>query len=505
MLLKTIDRIEHPYTNTLFYTIFGILLLTFCAYLFFRVQLIGLYRLDLGGLENNVIYGIQKILAGFPLYTNPEAAPFDLIQKSPAYYYLTVGLCHLFDVSTEQPIEIFKLSRVLSLLLNLASIGIYGLLAYQCFQIKRSAAVLISVAVMMTYTQHYYSRLDALYGFFFVLSLFFFFKYWQHFQKKYLITTALCCVLLVFSKQTGAVLVMAMGLSLFWTKNSWKKLAIFGSTGIIATIVLLFCWDVQPYFYYQNAVLGVKNGWNFEFIKGVLSSQYQLALIIACLLGMYFFCKTKAADSRSNLLLGLTLFYLIFGLLSCLKIAAGLNYLIEYKILLLLILGILAFPRSSSTRHTSTARFLLYAVVLTIMISKAQHIYGQYRLGAYQTNFKQYEKAQVLAKYFKEELKVKKDDYIYYEKNGFITHFLPTNMILPVKSTTSEIYTNHAETLNYAALLESMDNGTIKYVLVEKGETLADVRCLGQAFEVGQFRFIHDLANYSIYQLSATK
>lgn len=500
MSLTNITKIENQYTKPLFYSLLAIVILVFSAYLYFRYHLVYVHRLDLGGLENNVIYGIQKILAGFPLYINPESPPFDLIQKSPAYYYLLAGLCRLFNISMEQPIEIFRLSRIVSLILNLISIGVFGVMSYQCFKIKRVATLIMSMVMMMIYTQHYYSRLDALYGFFFVLSLYCFFKYWSHFQKKYLLATALCCVFLVFSKQTGAVLVLGMGLSLLWTSDRWFNLLIFASTGIIATLVLILLWDIYPYFYYQNAILGVRNGWSFDFLNGVLTSQYQLSLIVVCLWSLYLFYETRAGDNLSNLLFSFTLFYLLFGLVSCLKIAAGLNYLIEYKILLLLILGTLAFQRHHQMPYATIARLLFYFVVLNIVASKIHHTYNQYQFGNYKDNIEQYEKAQAISTYFKQELNLTPNEYIYFEENSFITHFLPSNMLLSVKSTTTEVYNSNTQTLNYKALFEGMNKGLIQYLLIKKEKVPQVSFCLGQPFDRGAFEKIATVNDMNVYK-----
>jgi hypothetical protein len=44
---------------------------------------------DIFGVEQNVIFGIQRLVSGDKLYANPEQAPFSSILYSPLYYILT--------------------------------------------------------------------------------------------------------------------------------------------------------------------------------------------------------------------------------------------------------------------------------------------------------------------------------------------------------------------------------------------------------------------------------
>ena len=95
------------------------------------------YRTELGGVEHNVIHGIQKLLLGYPLYQDPEAPPFDVIQYTPAYYVLCAGIAQVFGIAGDDARSIYLVCRTVALIFN----GLTVWLVYRCCRVAGSRTV----------------------------------------------------------------------------------------------------------------------------------------------------------------------------------------------------------------------------------------------------------------------------------------------------------------------------------------------------------------------------
>ena len=98
--------------------------LVFGIYLIYRIVLIFYPQPDAGGVENNVIWFIQRLLDGRHLYTDPESPPYAVAQYTPLYYYITAGIGKIIGISPEDVLSVFRLSRTVSLICNLGYAGL---------------------------------------------------------------------------------------------------------------------------------------------------------------------------------------------------------------------------------------------------------------------------------------------------------------------------------------------------------------------------------------------
>src|SRR2546428_8613350 len=51
-----------------------------------------------GGEEANVVYTVQQLVAGDPIYTDPGQAPFTITQYSPLFYVVSAGVARVLRV-----------------------------------------------------------------------------------------------------------------------------------------------------------------------------------------------------------------------------------------------------------------------------------------------------------------------------------------------------------------------------------------------------------------------
>ena len=83
----------------------------FTINLILRLVLLGYYNNNFGGIEPNVIYGIQRLLLGQPLYQSPESGTFAIMQYTPLWYYLCSLLARLFNIDYINVQGIYIVSR----------------------------------------------------------------------------------------------------------------------------------------------------------------------------------------------------------------------------------------------------------------------------------------------------------------------------------------------------------------------------------------------------------
>ena len=69
--------------------------------LILRINLALSYLPEIGGVSINVMYGIIRILSGSELYTNPEIAPYSIIQYMPLHFHIVALLGKLLGIAKD--------------------------------------------------------------------------------------------------------------------------------------------------------------------------------------------------------------------------------------------------------------------------------------------------------------------------------------------------------------------------------------------------------------------
>ncbi|MBE7174717.1 MAG: hypothetical protein INR73_29375, partial [Williamsia sp.] len=117
-MLQALRSLYQQITQRTYLLIWLIIALLGLVTIYIRVKVIFLVNPDIGGIESNVIYSVLRILAGYPLYQNPELAPYAITQYSPIYYYLTAGLSRLAGLTPDDVYEVYAVGRGISLVAN---------------------------------------------------------------------------------------------------------------------------------------------------------------------------------------------------------------------------------------------------------------------------------------------------------------------------------------------------------------------------------------------------
>lgn len=301
---------------------------------YFRYNIIFSYSPDVSGSEKNIIYGIQRLLAGLPLYTDPTQIEFNLIQYTPLYFRVTSMICYLFGIQSGDPYSIYVVSRTVSLFLVLSSILFY------CAVLKRlkfDYLSCFSLAIILLYLHSANilsnSRPDSLLSFF--IALFFYSGIRSVQSRHYLwnILAIISALLAFWSKQNGIVL---MGCWLLFTMisggvlKSFLYLILF----VIAIAFLLLSEQTDLEILKLNLIDGLRNSIHFEeFRLWIVNRLWPFLPIIFLSL---FFCFqwldfTDQQPQRVKLFILIScLALLFFNFASSLKLGSRIGYLTDY-------------------------------------------------------------------------------------------------------------------------------------------------------------------------------
>lgn len=307
------------------------------AHLVLRLRLLNDPRIDLGGAEINVAYGIQKLLLGRPLYTDPEQPPFEAIQLAPLFHLLGAGLAKATGVDAMDTWGLFAVGRALALVLNLAACSLLFLL---CRRAGASVAVALGLACigLAMITEHSYGRSDALATPLLLAAVMVVAQgegrglSWQRAAGA-----AALSALAVLAKQTAAIAPFIIVIHLISVRDGRSLLRFVAAGTLAAGLVLLglLCL-AAPEVLLKNLVGAVRNGvapslYRDLFDQGIFKyhAGWHL-LVVASGIALW------RSPCPAHRLLGQgALLAFVAGLAGGLKSGSGLNYLVDGQLLAL--------------------------------------------------------------------------------------------------------------------------------------------------------------------------
>ncbi|MBK6344104.1 MAG: hypothetical protein IPF41_16420 [Flavobacteriales bacterium] len=313
------------------------LLLGTLAHLVLRAGLLNDPRVDLGGAEINVVYGVQKLVDGRPLYSDPEQPPFEAIQLAPLYHVLVSGMARVSGVGPLDTQGLYFVSRSQALALNLLTALLVLLLCR-----KNGANLGLSIALacigFALLTEHFYGRSDALSTPLMLAACLVLAEVNASLLSwRRSFAVAVLSALAVLTKQTAVILPLFVAVH-FMVQRDWRSLARFAIAGAGAAVLalgLLLCM-ASPDVLWKNLVVAVRNGiepsmYKELFDRGVY--KYHVGWhAIALLAPMLLVRRGRPLASLFGLAAGLAF---VAGALGGLKSGSSLNYLVDGLLLAL--------------------------------------------------------------------------------------------------------------------------------------------------------------------------
>lgn len=259
----------------------------------YKCQLATSHQPDLAGFERNVIWGIQKVMNGEPLYTNPEGPPFAIVQYMPLFYYLIAGMGNLLNINPADSHHVYALARMFNFILCVCSALLLFFIARRIFRITPLVAFAVTVCGFLWMAPFSIAgRTDTLKTLLFQLLLTFLLLF-PSLRKRYSFTVATCFAVLAFlTKQDGLAFCGLLPLTLLFMKD-WRGFTIWSAvTAALCTTVLLALNQVFGYDVWLNVMGGLQNGISLSWLIGSFGSFFGLHALLfglAIILSIEFF------------------------------------------------------------------------------------------------------------------------------------------------------------------------------------------------------------------------
>ena len=334
------------------------------AHLAMRVDLAGRHIFDLLGAEENVVYSLIKVLGGGPLYSDPEALPFDITQYTPAYYILLRPVARLLGIDGGSPHEVYQLIRWAGLGLNLLFVAIVHALARR-MGAPRHRALLWSVLLLILLPRQVYSRPDTLSLLLFAASMALFLSGLRRADpaaRRRLIDGAVVVgALAPFAKQSGVLALLVIGGALLFGRQ-WRALARATALGalVVAIGATWCCLHYGTEVFHANVVKGIRNGTNLQEWTWTLLRKNGPAVLACQLIGLVLAVRWLRRDEPSTQALGVGIVITwLFALLTSLKQGSSQGYYTEC-----LALCVVAIATEGATWRLSTRPWAPWALLL---------------------------------------------------------------------------------------------------------------------------------------------
>lgn len=490
--LETVQRLLFP-------TAVIIAIGAFAFLLFGRIQLINSWSHDMGGIEQNVVYGIQRIIDGQSLYTDPNQPPYAVMMYSPLYFHAVAIVGKITGANPDNPMAIYHINRSVALIFNLLFIGLLGLIAVRHFNIPGLAAIIIGSLVFSYLRITDFGRPDSLYHLSILVTLASGLEFLRSRKALFGILAVIMSAVCLFAKQSGLIVpvILFFYLLIYERKNALLGLPIFlASFGLLWLLL-----SGNSYSFWQNVYQGVNNGISWDWFKRRILFFYlrEIALFSGLVLLLAVLFITKFSKSVHHLL-GVALFGMFFfALLTALKWGSMPSYFTPF--ITLGWIGIASYLYSDHIQLTTGMRnALLGGLAICCFVTEVPHKYNTFH---FQSSNKRYLQAKQVTDYLKNDLQLQPNERVLTVVNGqhlieqhFLNNFLFRNALLPTKDITT-CCAYPLKKFDYTQLNQEIETGMVKYLIRSKGDNHKKFF----SWEFKTFQKIKELDGYSVWTL----
>ncbi|MBK9636623.1 MAG: hypothetical protein IPO63_01925 [Bacteroidetes bacterium] len=456
--------------------LFIILMMTICLFIL-RINLAFSYLPEIGGVSINVMYGIMRILSGSELYTNPEAAPFPIIQYMPLHFYVVTFIGKLLGV-TKDVHSMMVVNRVFCLILDASTVFVIGRTLVKTLQVKKNLAIALSCIYFLSIPSIIYARVDNLYLFFFVATLAVLLKNIFSNRAPHIINIRLVllsgvlCMLALLTKQTAVFLFGFCCIYYIFLQRSMYQWTVFMG-GAMATLLisLIFIYpDSLPYFK-LNVLDGVKNGFNPNWFTEVILKNFFLKF--SYILASGFFIALLLFKERSRpgyifLSIGIAWFFTT-ATITAFKAGSGSNYYLEF-----IALSIYGAALLLKNQIGPTSQVVLFALMLSpFFIISAANDKGWGDLGMMKKAKKNYLNCIDVSNYLKS--KIKDGEWILtdFHKENTLNLQLSDKALFPCREV-ALYFTRPIGIFHFKEFQILLEDGKIPYIITREGEELTE-------------------------------
>lgn len=446
--------------------------------LWLRSHLLVQYRTELGGVEHNVVHGIQKIMLGGTLYEDPERPPYDVIQYTPAYYVICAGIGKLLQLQGDDARAIFLVSRSVALVFNL----LMAWLVHRCCRLGGAAswsAFMASGFAFASMWEQSFSRMDAMSSAMSVATACLFLQWLVTKRRSALILASATAVIGASAKQSGIVMMAAPTLYLLLSRDR-HALRTWG-TGVAvlsAMAVMLILSMGTPKSVYQNIILGLRNGFSWQMYAELFRPATYKYIIGWHVLAAIIVVKGMRSEDGTLRFIGISIVLsLAFALITGLKYGSRPSYV--HESLVLTFIGVaLLLPRIAvpGTRIMTGWAFALYGTLFAAF--RTNSVNAWYRVGEPDAVHMQHLRDDLAVRNaLVHDMRLTPDDKVFITYREYLEHFLVGQSMLTQKDI---LQYSKGDLFDLTDFHRAMNDGTIRYVITDN--PTGGIRCLDTTY-----------------------
>lgn len=430
-----------------------------------RWQLLLQHRTELGGVEHNVVHGIQKVMLGQDLYEDPERPPFDVIQYTPGYYLLCAGIGKLLGLQGDDPRAIFLLSRSVALVLWLLT-GLLVLWIGRVAGAPRWASLLAAGVTLCSAWEQSFSRMDALAEATTAGVVLLFMRWSIAEDRRSLILAGVIAVVGVFAKQSALPLVIAPLAYLVLTGQGAPLRTLLTAMGITTLVCLGALVNLGTlHAFYQNAVLGLRNGFSWMMYADLFDpSTYKYFIGWHVMAAFVVIRAWRTAHAPLRFLSVTIALSTSWALITGLKYGSRLNYL--HESLMLTFIGVaVILPHLGSKRWRNVLAWSFAGYGLLFAAFRTNSVLAWFRVGepdAIHAQHMEHDKA--VHAVLVGELGLKPDEYVFITYREYLEHHLVGQSLLTQKDI---VQYSKDRLFDYSAFHRAMTDGTVRFVITD--------------------------------------
>lgn len=432
-------------------------------YVAYRFLLIFSYSLDLGGVEENVIYTLTNYFSGSSIYSNPEADNYSITQYSPILYIFNIGLDYLFSVKGALDYhQIYVTGRLMNLLINLTSLFLFFKLLSSKLNIDKVFSFAISVLMFFLLTRFHFSvRPDALYNLTFILILYFSLDIIEGSKDiRHFVVTCFLLTVLFLVKQS-AVQIIPLYPIFFLLRKRYSCFFKFSIVFfLIFSFLLFFFHIVLGKFFLINIIGGIINELSVNNAIELFFKYFSENLIIIFFFvsSLFYFVNNKLIkyEPQIQFLVYSSVLSFITSLILTSKIGAGINYYNEFGVLVLILFSLLF------SKYVINLKYVFVGLIFTVcFVNLFRSYYHEHSIDIKNINKKELWSTQEI--FVKKIMPFLGGDSKILCFDRRINLLLPNYVIVPNK----DIVPNQSP-FDYTTLRCYFSQGKIKYLIQDK-------------------------------------
>jgi len=455
------------------------------------------YAPEWGGFERNVIWGIQQIMQGKPLYSNPEAAPFAIVQYMPLYYYTVAGLGNLFSVDPLDAHQVYTLARSVSFCCCIFSSILLILMALR-FRVGKEIAVATGlIAFFWMNNFAIAARPDSFKALVFQLIVFVLIQFPEKRKRIIFPLVVLLSLAGFMSKQDGLVFSGILPLVLCYG-GSWKETILWGGlTALFHGFILFLIQSNTHGAFFQNVAGGLQNGISISWFINAFGGYFAAMAILFGLALVLAFEFAFEQNWKLRVLSAAMVCSFFPSLFFAFKYGSGANYFLEATLISLLLFGIwlqsldfkrlFVFPKTHQLFGLLVFSLLFYVAAMQwvagVFLNSEKDLKANY--------LNQKEVADYLKTKYNGQAKVLVNFKRQWEES--LTGMLPNHVVCPQRDVAIQVFDAKGK-ISFEPFQKSVLSGMVQFVVTEKGQNPSFLNC-----DFSHFEKTETIGNFTVW------